>query len=271
MNLQKPNTQKSDSPKLLMRADDMGGSHAANIACIQTYEKGIVQSVEVMVPGPWFEEAAILLRDIPGVDVGIHLVLTSEWKTIRWRPLTYSPGITDEDGYFCQFIWASNPESNALRLRNWKIEEIENEFRAQIELGKKKLPQATHLTTHMACEQMADSVKSLYWKLGKEYGLTVAPEDGSKILHGVPKFTTGTTLDEWVDGFTSMLKQLKPGTRYLYLEHPAFDDSEIKAFDLTGAVAAQRSNITKAFTHPKTIEAIEANQIQLISYADLAS
>lgn len=40
-----------DAPiKLLVRADDMGASRSANFAAIEAYEKGIVRSVEVMVP-----------------------------------------------------------------------------------------------------------------------------------------------------------------------------------------------------------------------------
>jgi len=43
--------------QIIFRADDMGFSHAANIACIDAYKNGVVRSVEVIVPGPWFEEA----------------------------------------------------------------------------------------------------------------------------------------------------------------------------------------------------------------------
>ena len=37
-------------PVLIVRGDDIGSSHAANVACIQCYREGIVRSVEVMVP-----------------------------------------------------------------------------------------------------------------------------------------------------------------------------------------------------------------------------
>ena len=52
--------------KLVVRADDIGSCHAANLACIQCYREGIVRSVEVMVPCPWFNEAAKMLRENPG-------------------------------------------------------------------------------------------------------------------------------------------------------------------------------------------------------------
>ncbi len=34
--------------KLIVRADDIGSSHAANLACIKSYREGISRSVEVM-------------------------------------------------------------------------------------------------------------------------------------------------------------------------------------------------------------------------------
>jgi len=71
--------------KLIVRADDIGSSHAANLACIQSYREGIARSVEVMVPCPWFNEAAGMLRANPGYDVGVHLTLTSEWANYPGR------------------------------------------------------------------------------------------------------------------------------------------------------------------------------------------
>jgi len=35
---------------LIVRGDDIGSSHAANAACIQSYKEGIMTTVELMVP-----------------------------------------------------------------------------------------------------------------------------------------------------------------------------------------------------------------------------
>lgn len=86
--------------QLLVRADDMGVAQAVNEACIQSYREGIVRSVEVIVPGPWFLDAVRLLQENPELDVGVHLALTSEWERVKWRPLTHAPSLVDADGYF---------------------------------------------------------------------------------------------------------------------------------------------------------------------------
>lgn len=88
------------APKLIVRGDDMGSSRSANLASIETFVNGIETSIELMVVTPWFPEAAKMLRENTGIDVGLHLVITSEWDGIKWRPLTDCPSLTDDSGYF---------------------------------------------------------------------------------------------------------------------------------------------------------------------------
>jgi len=64
-----------DDIRLIIRADDMGFCHSANMACIKGYREGIITTVEVIVPGPWFLDAAKLLAENPGPDAGVHLAL----------------------------------------------------------------------------------------------------------------------------------------------------------------------------------------------------
>ncbi len=137
------------APRLIIRGDDMGFAHAANEALIKSYKEGIEQSIEVLVPSPWFPEAVKMLANEPAIDVGVHLALTSEWENIKWRPLTYCPSLTDSSGYFYPML---NPNPNypgkALKQHEWKITEIENELRAQIELAIQKIPRITHHCVH---------------------------------------------------------------------------------------------------------------------------
>ena len=76
----------AEPPRLIVRGDDMGFSHAGNEALIRCFTHGIETSIEVIVPSPWFPEAINMLAEHPGVDVGVHLALTSEWDNIKWRP-----------------------------------------------------------------------------------------------------------------------------------------------------------------------------------------
>ena len=70
-------------PRLIVRGDDMGYSHAGNEAIVKCYKEGIETAIEVLVPSPWFPEAVKLLEQMPNVDVGVHLTLTSEWDNLK--------------------------------------------------------------------------------------------------------------------------------------------------------------------------------------------
>jgi predicted glycoside hydrolase/deacetylase ChbG (UPF0249 family) len=59
--------------RLIVRGDDMGFTHSGNEALIKSYKEGVETSIEVLVPSPWFPEAVKLLKQNPGIDVGVHL------------------------------------------------------------------------------------------------------------------------------------------------------------------------------------------------------
>ena len=161
-------------PRLIVRGDDMGFSHAGNEALIKSFNDGIETSIEVIVPSPWFPEAIKLLQENPTIDVGIHLALTSEWDNIKYRPVSYCPSLTDEDGYFFPMIWPNkNYPGKALLENNWNIADIEKEFRAQIELATKKIPRITHISGHMGCNSMKPEVNELAIKFAKEYNIYI--------------------------------------------------------------------------------------------------
>ena len=236
--------------KLLVRADDIGSSHNANLACIESFKNGIAQSVEVMVPCSWFEEAAKLLRENPGYDVGVHLVMTSEWENYKWRPLTAGKSFTDQDGYFRPMVWPNDnyPEDKAFAHSNWKLKEVEKELRAQIELALKKIPQVSHLSTHMGFTSANDKIGKLVNKLAKEYGLYVNTDN----LVWLPGFSKASTTEETINNFVVALKNLEAGT-FIFVEHPGFDNPEARAIGNIGYehVAPDREMVTKLFTSEK--------------------
>lgn len=256
--------------RLLVRGDDIGSTHASNLACIDAYQKGIVRSVEIMVPCAWFEEAAVLLNQNTGLDVGIHLVLTSEWNGYKWRPLTHCPGITDEDGYFFPMVWASEnyPENRTLIHANWKLEEVEAELRAQIELALKKIPRISHLSSHMAWSKADPQLTELYHKLQKEYNLELKPAADS--MSSLGKYDKTGSLKRQISEFIKNLKMLTPGT-WTFVEHPAYNQPEMQGIFHTGYenVGKDRDDVTRILISPAVKKVIAERNIILISYGDL--
>ncbi len=260
----------SEGVNLIVRGDDIGSSHAANVACIRSYTEGIMTSVEVMVPCGWFPEAVKMLNENPGLDVGVHVVLTSEWENIKWRPLTNAPSLTDADGYFYPTIWQRKnaPAGTALQKANWKIEEIEKEMRAQIELAVRKIPHISHITCHMGCSGWDPKVEELWTKLAKEYDLDISTSEYG--VQRFPGYEKAETKQQRIKMFIDALEALKPGT-YLFVEHPGLDTAEMRAIGHKGYydVAADRDAVTEVFVSDKVERKIKELGIKLVSYADL--
>lgn len=267
-------TQQKPNPRLIVRGDDMGFSHASNIACLDSYKNGIETSIEIMVVTPWFPEAARLLRENPGVDVGLHLTITSEWDNIKWRPLTSCPSLTDDNGYFFPMIQPNpNYPHLAVTENKWKLEEIEQEFRAQIELALKNIPHLSHLSGHMGSTNFDKKVAKMTRQLAVEYNLadiSTDPEADYGIT-GVGYNGPRKTLADKETSFIKMLGTLEAGRTYIFIDHPALNNEEIQAVHHLGNedVAFDRQGVTDLFTSEKVKNAIREKGIELVSYNDV--
>ena len=80
------NARDKGNVRLIVRADDIGIARSVNEAVIDSYLNGIVTTVELMMPTPWFPDAVKLLEENPQINAGLHLTLTSEWENMKWRP-----------------------------------------------------------------------------------------------------------------------------------------------------------------------------------------
>jgi predicted glycoside hydrolase/deacetylase ChbG (UPF0249 family) len=257
--------------RLIVKGDDMGAAHGINVATIEAHKNGVLTTTNVIVPGPWFLEAARLLRENPGLDVGVHLALTSEWSDVKWRPLTHAPSIVDPDGYFFPLVQprAGAAPNTSIKESAWKIDEIERELRAQLTMAKKHLPQATYTWNHMGFTSVSPDVAALVLRLSKEFGLLVPTELGVQFLRGV--YEGKDTGAVKADKLAAKLETIGPGL-WEHIDHAATDDPEMRAIGHPGYewVAADRSANLAAWTSPKVREVIQRRGIKLTSYRDLA-
>ncbi len=264
-----PVLRPSNEIRLIIRGDDIGSSHAANLACIRAFREGIVRSVEVMVPAPWFPEAVEMLRENPGLDVGVHLTLTSEWDKCKWRPLTGPSSITDANGYFYPMTTQRKdfPPNTGFLDAKPKTEDVEKELRAQIELARRLIPQVSHLSAHMYTPLSRPDLRELTQRLAAEYKLPLElPSEVRPMGHWGAAAQTGHQKET---AFLSLIAKLTPGT-WFFIEHPGLDTPEMRALGHTGyeQVAADRDGVTFTLTSEKVKRLISERKIRLISYAD---
>lgn len=147
---------------LIIKCDDLGSSRAANSAIERALRDGLACSTTIMIPTPFAREAAEACR---AFDVGVHLTLTSEFPTHRWRSLTGAASLNDHDGYLpktTQEVWARA-----------ELDDIERECRAQIETALEWGVDVTHLDSHMDILQLDRHYFAVYMRLAKDYRLPV--------------------------------------------------------------------------------------------------
>ncbi len=258
---------------LLVRADDIGSSQAANDACMAVFTHGITRSVEIMAPCGWFPEAVKRLQAEPAYDVGVHLVLTSEWDNLKWRPLSDAQSIVNEDGYFCPSFGRSTHTPAAIAFCDlaWTPADVAKELRAQIELTRKHLPWVSHLSMHMGGLRDDPRFQTIIDTLAAEYDLVVdLAGQGFQRFPGFGAQSSILSPVEKTQALIQNLETLAPG-KWLFVDHPAYDTPEMRAIHHVGyeQVAHDRQGVTEAWTDAQVQAVIARRGIRLVSYGDV--
>lgn len=225
---------------LIVNADDVGMSHAANAATRRGMEEGLITSGSIMVACPWFEEIAAYATANPTKDFGLHLTHTSEWKVYKWGPVASRadvPGLVTPQGY----LW---PDVEPI-YKQATPEQAAIEARAQIRKAMDRGIDITHLDSHMGALQYDMRYHVVYRALAKEFDLPIRmgnqdllasmgaghlrgelDADGTiypdYLIHQQKK--PGEATDVY---WKRILSELKPGVTELYI-HPAVAGEEIQ-------------------------------------------
>jgi hypothetical protein len=187
--------------------------HAVNDGILRAFTGGIVTQASVMVPCPWFTEAAAMART-HAIPVGVHQTLTCEWDFLRWRPLTDGPSLTGPDGTFLRSVAEARDAIG-------HAEAVE-ELLAQVGRFAAEDLTLDYLDIHMgavapkAYAEVADKTDTvfLYSALARERGLTS--------IEGLSE-RESSDKKSWL---ISYLQELGPGTHMLVV-HPGVGGPEL--------------------------------------------
>ena len=227
-----------DARLLIVNADDFGMCHSVNEAVFRALERGVLRSTTLMVPCPWALHAMRFLADHPEFAFGVHLTVVSDWVDYRWGPVTAKekvPTLLNQSGYFYDF------EHMPHFLAQVDLDQLEMEFRAQIETVLAAGLKPTHLDWHALRLNGRPSILELMLKLAREYGLAlrVAGESWIETVQsqGLPTndyhFMDSYHIDP-VDKsarYAQMLRELPEGLSE-WAVHPALDSAELLAIEL---------------------------------------
>ncbi len=268
-----------ESKLLIIHADDLAVAHSEDAASFAALDQGAVTSASIMVPCPWLTEVADYAKAHPDADLGLHLALTSEWKTYRWGPVASKdkvPSLLDPTGY----LW---PEVEPA-VHNLKADEVEREIRAQIERAIAMGIHPTHLDSHMGVLFARPDLFAVYVKVAREYKLPFlavrspgAPKellsllsDKDLVLDSVVIADPSVHPGDWKTFYANTITNLKPGVTELIV-HLGYDDAELQAVmvDHPDYGAAWRQRDYDLVTSSEFKKVLAENHVILIKWKDL--
>jgi hypothetical protein len=268
-----------DSKLLIIHADDLAVAHSEDAASFDALDKHAVTSASIMIPCPWLNEVAAYAKDHPDADLGLHLTLTSEWKTYRWGPVESKdkvPSLFDPTGY----LWADTPAA----VQHLKPDEAEREVRAQIERAVAMGIHPTHLDSHMGVLFSRPDLFAVYVKVAREYKLpflaAIAPNTPPEltsllstkdlVLNSVLIADPSVRPADWKTFYANTIKNLKPGITEIIV-HLGYDNAELQAvmIDHPDYGSAWRQRDYDVVTSPEFIKLLDDNHVILVHWKDL--
>jgi predicted glycoside hydrolase/deacetylase ChbG (UPF0249 family) len=139
--------------RLIVTADDVGLHRGMTEGAIRAHRDGIVTACSVVANGAAFDDAIERLKDVPALEVGVHLALVEE------RPLTS-----------IRFPKKYTTFAPLYALRVISIAKIERELRAQIERVLVSGLRVTHLNGHQHLH-LLPRIFALVSRLAREYAI----------------------------------------------------------------------------------------------------
>lgn len=260
---------------LVLHADDFGMMHSVDRATAEALQNHWITSASLMVPCPWFPEAARFARAHPDADVGVHLVLNSEWTAMRWRPMSPQlkvSSLVDGDGYF--------PMIEEDVFRQAKAAEVEQEARTQIESATAAGVSISHLDAHMGTIARSPALLAIYRALGKKYSVPILLDDrpadaqfaaSEMLIDKVLQIAPGVEPSQWLNEYKKMLAPLPPGV-YQLIVHLGYDDEELRGAtaDHPDWGARWRQSDFDLVRSPEFQQFLREQRFVLVSWRDLS-
>lgn len=227
----------TDARLLIINADDFGMCHAVNAAIFHALNDGLVQSTSLMTPCPWAPHAMNWLRENPQISFAVHLTVICEASDYRWEPIRSKdkvPSLLDENGNLFGIERMDDFAKQA------KLDEVEAEFRAQIETVLDAGLNPTHLDWHCLRNGGRADIFDLTVSLARECGLAVRAYDSPFIeqlqAQGLPALDHPLLDSYSVDThhkasiYSQMLRELPPGLSE-WAVHPGLDTPEMRTLE----------------------------------------
>ena len=264
---------------LIIHADDLGLARSVNKATFDALEKGGVNSASIMANCKHLNEVKKYAENKPGIDFGVHLTVTNEWKNYRWKsimPIKESQSLVNEVGEFHvgikKFVLRADPG------------ELKKELQAQINKIKKLGIKPTHIDSHEGALFFKKDHFRVYLEIGEKNKLPVFVPKGVDahfnksfpkpknvvVIKNLYMARKGLKRSDWMAFYLNTIKRLKPGLSQLIV-HLGYDDNEMKEISVNHPDygAKWRHLDYDAVTSVDFRSALVKNNVKLVSWGEI--
>ena len=264
---------------LIIHADDLGLARSVNKATFDALEKGGVNSASIMANCEHLNEVKKYAENKPGIDFGVHLTVTNEWKNYRWKsimPTNESQSLVNAVGEFHvgikKFVLGAD------------LGELKKELQAQINKIKKLGIKPTHIDSHEGALFFKKDHFKVFLEVGIKNKLPVFVPKGvdahfSKsfpkpknviVIKNLYMARKGLKKGEWKAFYLNTIKGLKPGLSQLIV-HLGYDDDEMKEISVNHPDygAKWRQLDYEAVTSVDFRDALKKYNVKLVSWGEI--
>ena len=264
--------------RLIINSDDYGRTTEISRGIREAHLRGVVTSTTCMMNIPTTaSDVAIALKETPKLGMGAHLVLTMGRPIL---PREAVSSITDEEGNFFKL------DKFMERVSDINSDEVKTEWRAQIGAYiKASGREPTHLDSHHHSSYFTPKLFRAMLELAQEYDCAIRfpfthdiPSELEETNRYVPDLLRDFNprrpdafyVDFYDEGATQeelmhLIKEIDEGTSEIMCHPGHIDDTFVKE----STYNKQRERELKILTDPSVREAIQANGIKLITFAEL--
>ena len=234
--------------RLIVTADDYGAAPEVNQAVERAHRDGILSAASLMVAGAAANDAVQRARAMPGLRVGLHLVLVDGKPVL---PAAAVPDLVDKSGNFRNDMARAGAAMFFLpRVRAQLAAEIEAQF-AGFEATGLKLD---HVNAHKHFH-LHPTIAALIVKLGKKHGVRGArvPLEPQAVLGRIEKHKPS--------GVVALTAPFARGLRSRFRRAGITAPDHVFGLAWSGAMTATRltgliehlpEGLSEIYTHPAT-------------------
>ena len=280
--------------RLIVNADDFGLHRSVNAAVAEGHARGCITSASLMPTGAAFEEAAEAARKTPSLGVGVHLTLVAE------TPLSSASAVRTLVGADGRFAADHTVFVRRYLAGELDLGEVYREIAAQVERVVQAGVRLTHIDSHQHLHVLP-KLMDMCVSLAKAHGIRAVR------IPAEPYFFTGgyeadlkRTVGKW--GLTFLANRARVKAKRAGLLCPAhfrgmLAGGHMRAAYLEGIVRALPEGVTEIMLHPgadgaalaarygwgyeweaelaaaispNVLSALQAGQVELISFGELA-